>query len=870
MDHAHRLPRLLVAFVGLLGVIVIIGWHTASPTIVQLSPNWAPMQYNTALCMLLTACMLLADWAARTRTARILATALIALPLLTLVQYLTGADFGIDQLFITPFVDTQTSHPGRMAPNTALAFIMIGATGWLRPEHRYQHLLITALASLTLWLSLLALMGYLSNLTPAYGWGSLTAMAAHTAIGFVLLSAAIILTALFRYQAEAPIEWQLACAAPLMLMLILAFQLVPIRNSEILREEKTQADLALLQEHIYLKLNWLDLMLNENFTGLPSSEVSNHFAIRVQSTQNASVPLLFHMGSQRFISLTPLKETIQTFAQANDYSYQLANAQGIALLGAADLPINTFTGQLQLTFGGEPLTLTITPNTLASNNRLTETNTFILAISLTTLVGFFVILRNIRRRSKAEAEAAALYARFKQAINTFNEGFAILTPDGTITDKNNKLNNPHAKHLCDLIEPTAARELLDYLYSPDTESKTLKTTSRDGAPLAVNLANIPGSDSFVLVSVNLRESLGQLKVLEHQQALINSAFNASTNGLCVLDGKLTVVKANQTLCDWFKKSEAQLLGQPLANVLLGENTTKLIIELESISANPGITRELEIKLNIDNHTSWMQARGASEFSPDSKSMLTTLSLKCIDQQKSLIEQLNQSILELSKSNEELDQFAYVASHDLKSPLVGIKNISDWLDEDYHHLLPEEGRKHLQLIRSRCRRMMTLLDDLLQYSRAGRLDKAYDTIDLKSFAQDILSMYDIHQTFSLHCDDTTLHAPRVPLETLLRNLVNNSIKHHHCDSGNIYITVEETSRGVTLHYSDDGPGIDEKYYTNVIKPFTTLAPKDKTEGSGMGLAIIAKIADSLNGKLTLGRGPEGGLKVSLRLPNKEIQ
>ena len=861
--HTRLIPHYLAAMAGLLGCVVIAGWYTASPTIVQIHPNWSPMQYNTALCMLLSAAMLFARWMGRVILTKSLASLLITLPLATLVQYLWQLDLGIDQLFLQPFTDTQTSHPGRMAPNTALAFALIGITGWLQPDLRIQHLTITTLASLTLWMSLLALLGYLSNLTPAYGWGSMTAMAAHTAAGILAISAAILLHSFYQYKEGAPLEWQLACVAPMILIFLLALQSVPVRNDEIWQAEKTQADLALLEQHIVLKLNWLELMLGKSRSIKNPQDVPNTFQLR--AVNNGYV--FYHPGSDQEIKPDILKETLDRYTHTHHYSYQLSTTSGVLLLGDKEFLTNAFTGHIDMVLGDVTLSLRITPTTLISNDRLAATSHFVLVLSLAAVLGMFVILRNIRIRTQAEAQAAHLYAKFKRAIDTLDEGFAIITAGGAVTDKNNRLTIANVEHISDLLHNEDAEELRQVLNQPEPSAYTKKTINREGWPIVINIAPVPGTKDFVLLVADLRESIGQLKALEHQQAIISSAFDASTNGICVLDSQLNLIQVNNTLQGWLDQSQEQLTASTITHFIDEELHRDFIDALQRITTKPGITKEFEVKLRTGKKKfSWMQARAASQFSPSSKAILTTLNFMCIDQSKQLLMELGKTIEKLQRSNEELDQFAYVASHDLKSPLVGIKNISEWFDEDYRDLLPEEGKNHLSLIRSRCQSMMNLLDDLLQYSRAGRLEKKKEALNIGELTKDTLTLYDFKNKFQLHCPNINIELPRVPIETIFRNLISNTIKHHHKDSGNIFVDIITQTESVQIIYSDDGPGVPQQYYERILQPFTTLAPKDRTEGSGMGLAIITKVVSSLEGQLTLIEQPDRGLSVQIILPN----
>jgi PAS domain S-box-containing protein len=181
------------AIVATLGVGVLIGWLTGTPALFQIVPTLAPMQYNEALGFLLAGASLLSLSAGRPMVARVAAAILIVIAGTTLVQYITGIDAGIDELLMRSWVTVGTSHPGRMAPNTAVCFTLAGvglllvARGGGRRADAVAATFGTTVASL----GILALAGYMTAEPAAYGWGELTAMAVLAAIGMIVMGTAI-------------------------------------------------------------------------------------------------------------------------------------------------------------------------------------------------------------------------------------------------------------------------------------------------------------------------------------------------------------------------------------------------------------------------------------------------------------------------------------------------------------------------------------------------------------------------------------------------------------------------------------------------------------------------------------------------------
>lgn len=190
--HARRdrVPLLAAILVGVMAVVVLVGWWTGLPALVQIHPSFVPMQFNTALCFLLLALAMCGAIVREPGFARALGAAVATIGALTLAQYLSGRNFGIDQLLQHHYITVQTSHPGRMAPATAVGFVMMGLATFLLVTESMRGFARTGaevMAALTVGIALVAVIGYVTGIEQAYGWGHATRMALHTAFGFLVI-----------------------------------------------------------------------------------------------------------------------------------------------------------------------------------------------------------------------------------------------------------------------------------------------------------------------------------------------------------------------------------------------------------------------------------------------------------------------------------------------------------------------------------------------------------------------------------------------------------------------------------------------------------------------------------------------------------
>lgn len=205
---------------------------------------------------------------------------------------------------------------------------------------------------------------------------------------------------------------------------------------------------------------------------------------------------------------------------------------------------------------------------------------------------------------------------------------------------------------------------------------------------------------------------------------------------------------------------------------------------------------------------------------------------------------------LEKSNEELMRFAFVASHDLKSPINATEHVLDWIEEDCADELPEKAKHYLSLIRKRNGRMRVLLDDLLSYSRIDGFDHSIEEVNVAHTVQEIFDTLNTGKHFSLTVSHVTLALERVPFELVMRNLLSNAFKHHDSDTGSIAVDVVEESLCYVIKVSDNGPGIPTKYHQRIFELFQTLKPKDSVEGSGLGLSLVNKTLIAVGGEISV--------------------
>lgn len=222
---------------------------------------------------------------------------------------------------------------------------------------------------------------------------------------------------------------------------------------------------------------------------------------------------------------------------------------------------------------------------------------------------------------------------------------------------------------------------------------------------------------------------------------------------------------------------------------------------------------------------------------------------------------------LERSNEELSEFSYIASHDLNAPLRAIRNLADWAMEDSQGEMPEASAAHLTLLRERVDRMQRLLNDLLDYSRVTDLRDEVEQIDASALVRELFEVVQNQPEIRLEGETELpiIQGPKAVLALVFRNLLDNALKHHDQTVGRVTVASSRDTEGLIISISDDGPGIKPEHHEAIFRPFHRLEGSNR-EGSGMGLAIVRRTLERYGGKVWIESTPGRGTSFFFRWPD----
>ena len=317
----------------------------------------------------------------------------------------------------------------------------------------------------------------------------------------------------------------------------------------------------------------------------------------------------------------------------------------------------------------------------------------------------------------------------------------------------------------------------------------------------------------------------------------------------------TLTFANLPYADFLDTTPEALVGRPFLDFVPEADRADVRDALAALTPdNPSMSNE-QRRVMPDGAVRWYLWTNLVVFAHEQPTEIISVGRDItvqIEAQQTIADQAEV----LRQTNKELEQFAHIASHDLRAPLRAISHLATWIAEDLADSMTEESASNMALLRGRVTRMDAMLDGLLQFSLVGRQGVRPNAVDMAQIAQEEFEFVSGPRPFTLESHALPrLVTGEVPLRLVLRNLFSNAIKHHDRDGGAIVIRASDTGDRYRIAVADDGPGIPIASHDRIFGMFQCLKPRDEVEGSGLGLALIAKQVQALGGVVRVESNPD---------------
>ncbi|MEO1030378.1 MAG: PAS domain S-box protein [Bacteroidota bacterium] len=328
-------------------------------------------------------------------------------------------------------------------------------------------------------------------------------------------------------------------------------------------------------------------------------------------------------------------------------------------------------------------------------------------------------------------------------------------------------------------------------------------------------------------------------------------------GLVEVNNDDVILMVNQSFVEMSGYDEDELIGQKGGELLEADKSSQIIQE-ENKKRLKGESNsyELIVKNKAGELRYWLIS-GAPNYDLKGE-VIGSIGIHLdITELKSLEFQKEKLLEKLEKSNEELQEYAHIVSHDLKSPLRSIDALVQWIKEDNKGELDETTIQNFELIETTLEKMEQLISDVLEYSSISSESKNQINVDLNELIENLKQILYVpeHISIDIRSPLPTIIGDQTKLQQLFQNLISNAIKFNDKEKGLIEIDVEEQQSYYQFSIKDNGVGIEKKHHDKIFKIFHALN-KNK-ESTGIGLSIVKKIVDLYKGEIWLTSRPKEG-------------
>ena len=337
--------------------------------------------------------------------------------------------------------------------------------------------------------------------------------------------------------------------------------------------------------------------------------------------------------------------------------------------------------------------------------------------------------------------------------------------------------------------------------------------------------------------------------LEAQRLKYSQIIENMNLGLIEVDETGKVMMVNKSFEKMSGYSRADLMGINPRNLFLDDASAEHI-EKENKKRLKGVSNSYEVtaKTKSNEKRHWLIS-GAPNYDIDGNVIgsigvhLDITELKLLENQKEIL------LDKLEKNNKELQEYAHIVSHDLKSPLRNVSALTAWLKEDFEDSFDEDGLQKFKHIEDTLSKMDQLIDGVLNYSSIDKKTAKIEKINLNTLLKTILNTIYVppHINVTILHNLPTIHADSIKIEQLFQNLISNAINYMDKDEGWIKIDFSDKKSHYEFSVSDNGIGIPKKYFKKIFNIFQSVNEKQST---GIGLSIVKRIVELYNGKIWL--------------------
>lgn len=810
---------LAAVFTIALGLLVIAGWIFGWDSVVRIHPAFGPMQFNTALGFVLVGlCMV--GLQTRSRTLAMIPSALmILLGALSIIQYMCSLNLGVDELFVRADIGVEPEHPGRMAANTAICFVLLGSAGVITAVYGWKARWPYMLAGVVALLGTLSLWGYLAKVPETYGWLSYSRMALHTSLGFVVAGLGIYFYAFLDSFEGRPIRQALFIPVSAFLTISAAALYL---SQAIVGEERatmyryTQSQSMQASEYAQVSINRY-IHATERAARRPVSDEGEWKTDTIRDLHDYPgldmVEWIDHSGASRLMVSDRFSE---------DDRSGLSDRILEKLSGSDETGTNTtLAGTIDLDDRGKLLWLWVPMESRNTSHG-----------HLLCILDPGVLLEN-----------AFSLTDYQHNI-VVREGDDVLfwlgEMPGTVGDGSRSSRQIAVGGLIWEIE----------LWASPTMIKS-STSVWGTAVLYIGILIAAAVALLALLLVLGNRSREFQRLLSNEIRLQQNALDEHAI-VAITDPRGVITYVNDKFCQISKYSAEELVGRTHRVINSGFHPKEFFEEMWSTIKSGAVWHGEVCNKAKDGSLYWVDTTIVPFRSPENEITRYVAIRNEVTHIFEVEQQLAQANKELNLSNGEIEEFVYTVSDDLKSPLVTIQGFSGAMQKDIESDRYDRINRFADQIVNAAARMCVTISDLLELSQTGRGEHLPTRVDSGEVVREVLDQLhaqieEKNALIELDDDMPVMLADRVRAVQVFQNLIANALRYGCREDRQCIIRIGGTTNETetTIYVSDNGPGIDTRYQETIFGLFQRLS--NEPGGTGIGLAIVHRIATVHGGR-----------------------
>ena len=476
---------------------------------------------------------------------------------------------------------------------------------------------------------------------------------------------------------------------------------------------------------------------------------------------------------------------------------------------------------------------------------------------------YFAMLEDISLKKRYDESIEIEKRKYQSIIANMNLGLLEVDLDDVITLSNNSFTEISGYSSEELIGKKAAELLMSEESKLVIKSKNkkrnqglvdsyeVKVLNKEGKKRSWLISGAPNYDinGNVVGSIGIHLDITEQKAQEEQLYMLSLIAEKNINAVIISDKDGKIEWANTSFLDMSGFSMEEIRGKKPGHLLQGPETNPDSIAYMKDCILKGLPFNCEvINYSKNGQKYWVSIQGQALYNKKNEIIKYFAIEENITKKKELEQQREFLLDSLAKSNKELEDYAAIVSHDLKSPLRSIHSLISWIKEDNDKEFSAQTMEYLGMIENKVEKMDYLIEGILTYAKIDKADVALENINTQEIVQNIINIIHIPSHISVQIKSTlpVIKADRFRIQQLFQNIISNAVNYVDKPTGIVEVDCKEFSKHYLFSVRDNGPGIAKENQEKIFKIFQSLETTDKS--TGLGLSIVKKIIDLYQGEI----------------------